>query len=363
MDNSAQPRSISVSIRAMTAPPVLPRAVRLARLRDVRVLAPDTRAIGLDPGTALVVDRLPPPLAELLDRLAVPGAVEDIATATTVATAAGVPEPVTTALLSELVGAGALVDAVRADATARAPTEATVVVHGRGPLAVGIVNGLAAAGVGRVHTVTGGSVGPGDLGTGYLHDDRGADRLEATRLALCRLLPNASTGPPPVRLVPDLAVLADETPAPEIAEGLRAAAVAHLPVRLREGVGVVGPLVLPGRTACLGCVDRHRAGRDPHWPALAAQLAGRPGRAAPGSAQATAGLAVAQVLAVLESAWLEIPPPTLGTAVELDVAAATVVRRRWPPHPDCPCRAASPGGAAHVWATSAPAGAGETIAP
>jgi hypothetical protein len=30
------------------------------------------------------------------------------------------------------------------------------------------------------------------------------------------------------------------------------ARVAHLPVRLRDGAGLVGPLVIPGVTSCLG---------------------------------------------------------------------------------------------------------------
>ena len=29
--------------------------------------------------------------------------------------------------------------------------------------------------------------------------------------------------------------------------------VAHLPVRVRDGTGLVGPLVIPGQTSCLGC--------------------------------------------------------------------------------------------------------------
>jgi len=33
---------------------------------------------------------------------------------------------------------------------------------------------------------------------------------------------------------------------------LHTAGVAHLPVRLRDGAGLVGPLVIPGVTSCLG---------------------------------------------------------------------------------------------------------------
>ena len=36
--------------------------------------------------------------------------------------------------------------------------------------------------------------------------------------------------------------------------------------------GPVGPLVLPGSTGCLRCLDLHRCDRDPDWPLVAAQL-------------------------------------------------------------------------------------------
>jgi hypothetical protein len=38
-----------------------------------------------------------------------------------------------------------------------------------------------------------------------------------------------------------------------------------------EGTGVVGPLVLPGGTACAGCLELGRADRDPGRPRLLAQ--------------------------------------------------------------------------------------------
>ena len=47
---------------------------------------------------------------------------------------------------------------------------------------------------------------------------------------------------------------------------LHAAGVPHLPVRVRDGTGLVGPLVIPGVTSCLGCADLHRSDRDAAWP-------------------------------------------------------------------------------------------------
>ena len=44
-------------------------------------------------------------------------------------------------------------------------------------------------------------------------------------------------------------------------------------VRLTEGRAVVGPFVVPGRTACLRCLDAHHTDADPEWPLLVRQYA------------------------------------------------------------------------------------------
>ena len=323
---------VTAAPAAATQAEGLPAAVQLARHRSVLPLGADARVVGLDPETALVVDGLPPPLAALLDRLDRPSA-----TAALVAEAAahGVPAEVARGLLGQLVEAGALVDAGRSAWVARARAVGVISVRGRGPLAVGIVTGLLHSGVGTVHTDTGGTVRGADVGTGYVDADRGGERLTATQAAVRRLLPGAVTRAPPRRTRPDLVVLADEAPEPGVVDGLRASGVAHLAVRLRDGVGVVGPLVYPGRTACLGCLDLTRGDLEPRWPAVAAQLAGRAGVADPTTTTATVGLAVAQAVAAIENT----NPPALGATLELDVEKGGLRRRPWSAHPDCPCGA------------------------
>ena len=61
----------------------------------------------------------------------------------------------------------------------------------------------------------------------------------------------------------DLVVLSDFLVAdPRVVRDLHAARVPHLPVRVRDGAGLVGPLVIPGVTSCLRCADLHRSDRD-----------------------------------------------------------------------------------------------------
>ena len=61
---------------------------------------------------------------------------------------------------------------------------------------------------------------------------------------------------------PDLVVLTQrQTPA--LAAALVRLRQPHLAVYAGEAIGVVGPLVQPGRTACLNCLDLTRAAKIP----------------------------------------------------------------------------------------------------
>jgi len=135
----------------------------------------------------------------------------------------------------------------------------------------------------------------------------------------------------------DLVVLCPDSPEPDRdgPAALSRASVPHLLVRARESTGPVGPLVLPGRTACVRCTDLHRSDRDPGWPALLAQLTAA--RAAPPEtvlAAHLAALAAAQVLHRLAGG----EPEALGHTIEVRLASGLASTREWPPHPYCGCR-------------------------
>lgn len=143
----------------------------------------------------------------------------------------------------------------------------------------------------------------------------------------------------------DLVVLADALVTdPRVLRDLHTAGVPHLPVRVRDGTGLVGPLVIPGLTSCLACADLHRSDRDAAWPALAAQLRHAVTTADRATVLGTAALALTQVDLVLR-AMREEPdsqdasptPITLDTTVEFDVGTGSVVTRRWSRHPACAC--------------------------
>ena len=133
-------------------------------------------------------------------------------------------------------------------------------------------------------------------------------------------------------------VLADDLVAdPRLVLDLVRYRIPHLSVRLRDGHGIVGPLVLPGHTSCLGCADLYRGARDPQWPHLAAQLLGRAGHADPATVMATSAVALAQLDAVLGAHRSELPA-SVNHTLEIDLTGLTVRRRRWPRRRDCRCR-------------------------
>ena len=132
-------------------------------------------------------------------------------------------------------------------------------------------------------------------------------------------------------------MLTDGYPA-ELPAELVASRVLHLAASAREAIGVVGPLVVPGQSACLGCVELARSDRDPAWPFILAQAAGQaaqPVACAATLATAVAAQAVSQVLSCLDLAQ----PPAAVTNATLELVAPGWQwrRRSWPRHGQCRC--------------------------
>ncbi|MBX9472875.1 hypothetical protein [Microcella sp.] len=108
--------------------------------------------------------------------------------------------------------------------------------------------------------------------------------------------------------------------------------IAHLPIVFGEVALTVGPLVVPGVTACLTCIERQRAARDDAWSAVAAQLWGR---TAPTETLARATEAAIETRRLLLRA-------ADGWAVRLDVDTGERSEQVWLPSELCGCRGLSP---------------------
>jgi bacteriocin biosynthesis cyclodehydratase domain-containing protein len=206
-------------------------------------------------------------------------------------------------LITELVDAG-VVSAVHSPRT----RSASIRIHGRGPLSDLLASALRCSGARIKHS--------SQLHAGV------------------------------VREKTDLVVLSDSLVAdPRMLRELHEARTPHLPVRVRDGAGLVGPLVLPGVTSCLRCADLHRSDRDESWPAVAAQLRDAVGNADRATVLGTAAVALNQVDRVVAAlrGGLDIsrvdsaphPPSTLDTTLEFDVTTGSTTARRWTRHPQC----------------------------
>lgn len=333
----------------------------------------DAIQIGIDPRHAVVVSGLPQPLCEVLTRLAGQFTTNELLDR---AAGLGTTRHQLVNLLNELTAVGLIEDALPTkkptelteqpiapvparlamDATTWAirtnmsrarvtgiRSQAMVVVHGDGRLGLAIAELLAVSGVGWVRPIANGQVQPEDLGCGYRESDIGQLRQQAAESALKRTANEVRTNKPSPGRRPDLVVLADAiVPQVAVVSMLMQAQIPHVLVHIREGVGMVGPLVLPNRTSCLWCVELRRADRDPCWSSIAAQLEGRPQLADLATTQATAALAASQALLALDwSAGGSLSPPIWNGAVEIDLFLGAVARRSWLPHPGCRCGAAA----------------------
>ena len=223
-------------------------------------------------------------------------------------------------------------------------------VYGAGRVGACVATFLAASGVAWVSCTDTGLTAPADIVPGGLGAaDVGTSRSEGVARAVHRVAREARTADDGGRL-PELAVLTGR-PDPVVVAELMRNRVPHLLVHADEAIGVVGPLVLPGRTACARCLDLSKAARDPAWPRILGQASGL--GADPAATQAcdtvlaaaTAALAAAQALTLIDQGGALA---AANGTLEVVLPEWQWQRRGWPPHPACTCGAASPRGAARA---------------
>jgi bacteriocin biosynthesis cyclodehydratase domain-containing protein len=275
----------------------------------------------LDAAASLGIDS--PTADRVIGLLAAGGALEDFPAAVHRA----MPHGLRARLASEL--ATAAIAHGDADGGARTLVRrqaACVRVHGGTRVGLFTASLLSAAGVGRV--VSTGVAVPGAV------SPRGEISAPARTAAVGG---TAMAGPRQRRAQrPELVILADYhrrgLPAALVREG-----ITHLAVFAGEAIGVVGPLVEPGRSACLRCLDLARADRDPAWPLILAQLArqtANPPACDTVLAVTVAAQAAAQALAHVDRG---LAAPVRNGTLELVLPAWQWRRRTWQPHDRCEC--------------------------
>ncbi len=347
-------------------PTLLPAVRRLWR-------DPGRLQVGTDPARAVVLELADPIYARLLDLLDGSQSERGVLRA---ARQAGIPIEDAAALLTALTSAGYVVDAHAlqiargSEATRRrlagecaavalrggdhevrrsahqlsAPSlvmqrrlAAQVLVTGSSRLAVPIASILAASGVGQVHADQDGVVrlsdsAPAGLLPGDAHRPRGVAAADALR----RVAPDLDVSRPRRGLETFVVLVGFSAPASLTALAYGSRRLAHLAISVRDGTVVVGPLVRPGRSPCLNCLDLHRTDLDPDWQAIVAQLHTSPDVGEPVAATtalAAAAFAAHEVLSHIDGG----SPATLGATVEIAEPGRST-RRQWSQHPSCGCR-------------------------
>lgn len=116
----------------------------------------------------------------------------------------------------------------------------------------------------------------------------------------------------------------------------------HLVVRLTEGHALVGPFVVPGKTACLRCIDAHHTDADSSWPLLVEQYArltslDRADGVPEPVDSLLASVAVAWAARDVASYAEGRRPSCWSTTIRFDAHLATVESRSWLRHPACGC--------------------------
>lgn len=328
-----------------------------------------TVQVGVDPDRRVLIRNAPAGTYELLCGLDGLRSLADLAQR--VARRHQVSAEIWNDVLSELHAGGFLIDEPPngiAD-SAGAPTkasrgDATAVVLGTGRVACSVATLLASSGVGhvsmdsqralRASDATPAGLSPSStaaaVAAGLAGDREASGRTgnsahgpltgqrEVLAAMISRAAPAARTHSPSGYLAPTVAVLApDGEPDPVLVRRLVCDGVPHLAVRSTESLGVVGPLVLPGRSSCLLCHDLVRRDDDPGWPHVVLALQQASPVPPTVLATAVASLAAQQALRFLDRG--DIGAVVDGT-IEVCAGDWRHRRRSWRPHPDCPCRAA-----------------------
>lgn len=295
----------------------LPRRPLLSPAVPVLRRGPAQLQVGLEPTAVVVRHRAAAALLEHLD------GHNDLAALRRLAAGSGMAPAEVDAVLHTLNEAGLLGPPSRT----AVPAGTAVRLVGLGPLGQQLLRPLLAAGL-RV----------------YAADDRpDPTRRRALRLADLEDLPRPRGGgltvvshwskPEHVELA--LTVVAPDTVEPDrlLTDALLRGDQPHLVLRAAGRAVTVGPLVLPGRTACLRCTDLTRRDADPGWPLLLGQLVALRLRTPPALLAWAAGLGAAQVLAHLQGQL----PESAGATVELGEHDHLMRWRAWPVHSSCGC--------------------------
>lgn len=214
---------------------------------------------------------------------------------------------------------------------------------GRAGLTIAL--GLAAAGIGHLISHDELKVDSSNLGpTGYPTQLLGHPRIDALR-SLLAASPNkamVSTGKklPSSKLQKlDCAVLISQ----QVTEPSRYATwmnknIPHIAVTFDAEQVSVSPIIIPGQSACLFCLEKMRTQQDSDWPVIATQLASSNKRFDDSASQLfAAGIVVQKILARADKvSGFELAEENLS-GYRLELKTGSITEYTWPQQSGCEC--------------------------
>lgn len=247
---------------------------------------------------------------------------------------------------SEIIRAS-LLHSVDGEAVLIGRTERSVHLEDLSKSSLVIAQGLAAAGLGHLISHDEAKVGSMDLGpTGYPSQLLGQPRVDALRTLLAAS-PNKALVSTGKKLTEkqlqkiDCAVLvAHQAMEPRRYAPWLARDVPHIAVTFDAEFASVSPMILPGQTACLFCLENMRADQNSNWPVLASQLIASQKKFDDAASQIfTAGVVIQKILTRLDKvAGFEVLEENL-TGFQLNLKTGAITQLLWPKHPACNCTA------------------------
>jgi molybdopterin/thiamine biosynthesis adenylyltransferase len=249
--------------------------------------------------------------------------------------------------------AGAFADIIRASLVHAVDGEAVLIgragrsIHIEDISRTGLViaQGLAAAGVGHLISHDEQQVQRSDLGpTAYPSQLLGRPRIDALRTMLAAS-PNkavVSTGKKilekQLQKIDCAVLIVQQAIEPRRYSHWANRDVPHIAVSFDTEFSSISPMIIPGQTACLFCLENMRTDQDSNWPVLASQLIGSQKKFDDAASQLfAAGVVIQKILARIDKvAGFELSEENLS-GYRMNLKTGEITEFVWPKHKACGC--------------------------
>lgn len=255
--------------------------------------------------------------------------------------------------LSDDFVAGAFAEIIRTSLTLGVDGEAVLIARGERTVHIEdlskagllIAQGLAAAGIGNLVSHDEGQVSKANLGpTGYPSQVMGHPRIDAVRSMLaaspnqCLISSGKKISERQLAKIDCAILIAQQVIEPRRYSTWMNRDVPHLAITFDAESVSISPMVIPGQTACLFCLENMRTDENSNWPAIASQLFASQKKFDDSASQLfAAGIAIQKILTLLDKvSGFEGSKENL-VGFKLKLSTGEVTEFRWAKHDACHC--------------------------